>query len=127
MATKTAVPRRRDAFAVLGDAIAASAEAMKKSASDARAAASEAVPAVRSALGKAIYVATYYASYGVVLAADALAYGVHDGAAAAREAGRNDAVRAPCAASERARVRRPRMPARRPSARGRRARRSAPP
>jgi hypothetical protein len=106
----------KDAFAVLGDAIAASTEAMKN-ASGARNGASPAVPAVRSTLGKALYVAAYYAAYGVVFAAlavgrlappvDAWADGVHDGTAAARDTGRNGARRARTAARGRVRVRRP--------------------
>jgi hypothetical protein len=112
----------RDAFAVLGDAIAASTDAMKKIASDAHDGATPSVPAVRSTLGKAVYVAAYYASYGAVFAAravgrlappiDAWADGVHDGAAAARDTGRNGGRRARSMARERVRVRRP-VPVRR--------------
>jgi hypothetical protein len=106
----------KDAFAVLGDAIAASTDAMKKTASNARHGTSQAVPAVRSTLGKALYVAAYYASYSAVFAAlavgrlappiDAWADGVHDGAAAARDIGRNGAMRARSAARGRVPVRR---------------------
>jgi len=117
MATKTRARRRKDAFAVLGDAIAASAEAMKNSVADARDAASHAVPAVRSALGKALYVGAYYASYGAVFAAlavgrlappiNALGDAIHDGAAAAKSAADNGAVRSRSSSRRRARVRRP--------------------
>src|SRR5262245_8303008 len=103
MATKTPGRRRNDAFAALGDAIAASAEAMKQTASDARDAASQAVPAVRSALGKVLYVGAYYVSYSAVFAAlavgrlappiNALGDAIHDGAAAARSAADNGAIR----------------------------------
>lgn len=103
MATKAAVPPRKDAFAVVGEAIAAASDAMQKSTSDARRAASQAAPVMRSALAKAVYIGAYYASYGVVLAAvtvgrlvppeNALAYGIRDGAAAARDA-RNGSGRA---------------------------------
>ena len=96
MATKAAVLPKKDAFAVMGEAIAAASDAMKKSTSDARRAASRAAPAVGSALAKTVYIAAYYASYGVVFAAvtvgrlvpseNALAYGIRDGAAAARDA-----------------------------------------
>jgi len=116
---------RKDVFAVLGDVIAASAQAMKKNASDACDAASQAVPSVRSALGKAVYGAGYYASYGAIFAVNrlapaisVLADGVHDGVAAARDAGRPGAVRARSGANRRVRIRRPP---------GRRARRSATP
>ena len=105
MATKAAVLPKKDAFAVMGEAIAAASDAMRKSTSDARRAASRAAPAVGSALAKTVYVAAYYASYGVVFAAvtvsrmmpseNALAHGIRDGAAAARDArtGRGRAAR----------------------------------
>ena len=96
MATKAAVFPKKDAFAVMGEAIAAASNAMRKSTSDARRAASRAAPAVGSALAKTVYVAAYYASYGVVFAAvtvsrmmpsdNALGNGIRDGAAAARDA-----------------------------------------
>ena len=62
MATKAAVLRRLDAFAVFGDAIAASAEAMKRVLPTPATRRCRQYPPVRSALGKAIYVATYCAS-----------------------------------------------------------------
>jgi hypothetical protein len=106
----------KDAFAALGDAIAASTDAMKQTPSGARGGAAPAVPAVRSTLGKAVYVAAYYASYGAVFAARAIgrvappieawADGVHDGAAAAKATRRHGAGRARSAARGRVRVRR---------------------
>jgi hypothetical protein len=114
MATRGAVRDRKDVFAGLGDVIAASAQAMKKNASDARDAASQAVPALRSALGKAIYGAGYYASYGAIFAVNrlapaisVLADGVNDGVAAARDAGRTSAARVGSGAKRRVRSRRP--------------------
>jgi hypothetical protein len=106
MATKVAVLRRKDPFAVVGEAMVAAADAVKKSTSDARRAASQAVPAVRSALAQSVYVVTYYTSFGVVFAALALSrvtpmdnafgYGVRDGAAAARDTrSRGSARKAP--------------------------------
>ena len=96
MATKATAQPRSDAFTAVGEAIGAAADAMKKSASDARRVASRAVPAVRSTFAKTVYIATYYASYGVVFAAvtvsrlvppeNAFVYGIRDGAAAARDA-----------------------------------------
>jgi hypothetical protein len=128
MPPRAAAARERDAFAAVGDAIAAAAEAMRKSTSDARAAASHAVPAVRTTLAKGVYVATYYISYGVVAAAlsigrlvppdSALAYGIRDGAAAARSVSRDGARRVGSAARKRVAVRR---------LRGRRARRTVTP
>lgn len=97
MATKVAVLRKKDPFAVVGEAMVAAADAVKKSTSDARHAASQALPAVRSAFAQGVYVVTYYASFGVVFAAlavgrvtpmeNAFGYGVRDGASAARDAG----------------------------------------
>ena len=102
MATKAAVLPRKDGFAAVSEAIAA-ADAMKKSTSGARHAASQAVSAVCSALAKTIYITTYFASYGVVFAAvtvsrlvppeNAFAYGIRDGAAAARDARSNGSGR----------------------------------
>lgn len=96
MATKVAVLKKKDPFAVVGEAMVAAADAVKKSTSDARHAASQAVPAVRSALAQSVYVATYYTSFGVVFAAlavgrvtptdNAFGYGLRDGASAARDA-----------------------------------------
>ena len=96
MATKVAVLRKKDPFAVVGEAMVAAADAVKKSTSDARRAASQAIPAVRSAFAQGVYVVTYYASFGVVFAAlavsrvtpmeNAFGYGIRDGAAAAHDA-----------------------------------------
>ena len=96
MATKVAVLKRKDPFAVVGEAMVAAADAVKKSTSDARHAAAQAVPAVRSAIAQSVYVVTYYTSFGVVFAAlavgrvtpmdNAFGYGLRDGAAAARDA-----------------------------------------
>ena len=96
MAMRVAVLPKKDAFAVMGEAIAAASDAMSKSTSDARRAASRSAPAIGSALAKTAYIAAYYASYAVVFAAatfgdlvsseNALAYGIRDGAAAARDA-----------------------------------------
>jgi hypothetical protein len=95
MATKMAVVKKKDPFAVVGEAMVAAADAVRKSTSDARHAASQAVPAVRSALAQGVYVATYYTSFGVVFAAlavsrltpldNAFGYGIRDGASAARD------------------------------------------
>ncbi|HXJ77771.1 MAG TPA: hypothetical protein VMS64_03725 [Candidatus Methylomirabilis sp.] len=95
MATKAAVPSGKDAFAAVGEAIAAAADAMKKSTSDARHAAAEAMPVLNSALAKTAYTTSYYAAFGVVFAAvtlsrlvppdNALAHGIRDGATAARD------------------------------------------
>lgn len=103
MATKVAVLRKKDPFAVVGEAMVAAADAVKKSTSDARYAASQAVPAVRSALAQGVYVATYYTSFGVVFAAlavsrmtpmdNAFGYGLRDGAMAARDARNNSSGR----------------------------------
>jgi hypothetical protein len=103
MATKAAVLPRKDAFAAVGEAIKAAADAMKKGTSDTRQAASQAMPAVGSALAKAVYTSSYYTSFCVVFAAvavsrlmpseNALAYGIRDGAAAARGAGRDGSGR----------------------------------
>lgn len=106
MAKKVAVLRRKDPFAVVGEAMVAAADAVKRSTSDARHAASQAVPAVRSALAQSVYVITYYTAFGVVFAALALSrvtpmdnafgYGLRDGAAAARDArSRGSARKAP--------------------------------
>jgi len=96
MATKMAVVRKKDPFAVVGEAMVAAADAVRKSTSDARHAASQAVPAVRSAVAQGVYVLTYYTSFGVVFAAlsvshmtpldNAFGYGLRDGASAARDA-----------------------------------------
>jgi hypothetical protein len=96
MATKMAVVKKKDPFAVVGEAMVAAADAVRKSTSDARHAASQAVPAVRSAVAQGVYVATYYTSFGVVFAAlavsrltpldNAFGYGIRDGASAARDA-----------------------------------------
>jgi hypothetical protein len=96
MATKIAVVKKKDPFAVVGEAMVAAADAVRKSTSDARHAASQAVPAVRSAVAQGVYVATYYTSFGVVFAAltvsrltpldNAFGYGLRDGASAARDA-----------------------------------------
>jgi hypothetical protein len=93
--TKVAELRKKDPFAVVGEAMAAAADAVKKSTSDARQAASQAGPAVRSAIAQSVYIATYYASFGAVFAAltvsrmtpmdNAFGYGIRDGAAAARD------------------------------------------
>ena len=111
MATKVAVLRKKDPFAVVGEAMVAAADAVKKSTSDARHAAAQAVPAVRSALAQGVYVATYYTSFGVVFAAltmsrmtpmdNAFGYGVRDGAAAARDARGNSGGRATKVAASR--------------------------
>src|SRR5687768_3007830 len=103
MATKVAVLRKKDPFAVVGEAMVAAADAVKKSTSDARHAASQAVPAVRSALAQGVYVVTYYTSFGVVFTAlavgrmtpvdNAFGYGIRDGAAAARDVTRNSSGR----------------------------------
>jgi hypothetical protein len=103
MATKVAVLRKKDPFAVVGEAMIAAADAVKKSTSDARHAASQAVPAVRSAVAQSVYVLTYYTSFGVVFAAlavsrmtpldNAFGYGIRDGAAAARDAGSRGGAR----------------------------------
>ena len=96
MATKVAVRKKKDPFAVVGEAMVAAADAVKKSTSDARHAAAQAVPAVQSAIAQGVYVVTYYASFGVVFAAlamsrltpmdNAFGYGIRDGATAARDA-----------------------------------------
>jgi hypothetical protein len=96
MATKVAVLKKKDPFAVVGEAMVAAADAVKKSTSDARHAASQAFPAVRSAFAQSVYVTTYYASFGVVFAAlavgrmtpmdNAFGYGIRDGASAAQDA-----------------------------------------
>jgi hypothetical protein len=103
MATKVAVLRKKDPFAVVGEAMVAAADAVKKSTSDARYAASQAVPAVRSALAQGVYVVTYYTSFGAVFAAlavsrmtpmdNAFGYGIRDGAVAARDARSNSSGR----------------------------------
>ena len=124
MATKVAVLKKKDPFAVVGEAMVAAADAVKKSTSDAKHAASQALPAVRSALAQSVYVATYYASFGVVFAAlavgrvtpmdNAFGYGVRDGASAAKDAtgsaGRRSPASAPKAraAKRTAETRRPR-------------------
>jgi hypothetical protein len=126
MATKVAVLKKKDPFAVVGEAMVAAADAVKKSTSDAKHAASQALPAVRSAFAQGVYVVTYYASFGVVFAAlsvgrvtpmeNAFGYGVRDGAAAAQDArgsGRSRSATAPSRpqARKRAETRRSRKPA----------------
>src|SRR5262245_10876440 len=96
MATKVAVVRKKDPFAVVGEAMLAAADAVRKSTSDARNAASQAVPAVRSAVAQGVYITTYYTAFSIVFAAlavsaltpmdNAFGYGIRDGAAAARDA-----------------------------------------
>ena len=96
MATKVAVLRKKDPFAVVGEAMVAAADAVKKSTADARHAAAQAVPAMRSAIAQSVYVVSYYTSFGVVFTAlavshltptdNAFGYGLRDGAAAARDA-----------------------------------------
>ena len=122
MATKiAAVMRRKDPFAVVGEAMVAAADAVKKSTSDARHAASQAVPAVRSAIAQSIYITTYYTAFGIVFAAlavsratpldNAFGYGLRDGAAAARDVrnGGRKAVPGPrTTARKRTEARRPR-------------------
>ena len=98
MATKAAVLPGKDAFAAVGEAIAAAADAMKKSTSDARDAATQAMPALHSALAKTVYTTSYYASFGVVFTAvtlsrllppdNAVAFGIRDGAMAAQDVAR---------------------------------------
>ena len=103
MAAKVAVVKRKDPFAVVGEAMVAAADAVRKSTSDARQAASQAVPAVRSAGAQGVYVGTYYTAFGVVFAAlsvgrltpmeNAFGYGLRDGASAAKDATTSSSAR----------------------------------
>jgi hypothetical protein len=115
MAPKVAVLRRKDPFAIVGEAMVAAADAVKKSTSDARHAASQAVPAVRTAVAQSVYIGTYYASFGVVFTAlavgrmtpmeNAFGYGIRDGAAAARHVRGSGGARKAVAARPAARKR----------------------
>lgn len=126
MATKVAVFRKKDPFAVVGEAMVAAADAVKKSTSDARHAAARAVPAVRSAIAQGVYVVTYYTSFGVVFTAlavsrmtpmdNAFGYGIRDGAVAARDARSQSSSRATKAVASRTTARK-RTESRRPRTR----------